>query len=85
MAVHGLGLWCAGRHVLFRVLLSSFLSSSRRSLIEDLKRKELWRILWYLVSAIYCLLAQTKSLVRDEGADQALVEPLGPNATNVQN
>ena len=30
------------------------------------------------------LSAQTKSLVRDEGAEQALVEPLGPNTTNFQ-
>ena len=30
------------------------------------------------------LSAQTKSLVRDEGAEQALVEPLGPNTGNFQ-
>ena len=36
------------------------------------------------ISVRYHLLAQTKSLVRDEGAKEALVEPLGPNTTNFQ-
>ena len=38
-----------------------------------------------LIYIVYCLSAQTKGLIRDEGAEQALVEPLGPNTGNFQN